>query len=61
MHSSAGLADVWAGNFSGTGRTDLLGILTEADHAVVVAQQGRSGRTSWSGGYDTRAGGKPDF
>ena len=61
VESSAGLADVWAGNFSGTGRMDLLDILTEPDRAVVVVQQGHSGRTSWSGAYDTRGGGKPIF
>jgi hypothetical protein len=61
VESSAGLADVWGGDFSGTGRMDLLGILTEPDRAVVVVQHGRSGRTSWSGAYDTRGGGKPIF
>ncbi|MDX6200380.1 MAG: hypothetical protein QOJ79_3531 [Actinomycetota bacterium] len=59
VESSATLADVWGGDFTGTGRTDVLSLLTEPDRAVVVVQNGRTGGTSWSGGYDARRDLKP--
>jgi outer membrane protein assembly factor BamB len=52
--SAANLTDVWTGDFRGTGRADLLDVLIEPDRAVVVVQDGRAGRTTWSGDYDTQ-------
>jgi outer membrane protein assembly factor BamB len=61
VDSTAALTDVWGGSFTTTRRTDLLAVLTEADRAVVVVQDGRTGRTSWSGAYDILRGGKPTY
>jgi hypothetical protein len=56
--SSAVLVDIWAGDFTATGRRDLLGVLTEPDRAVTVVQDGRSGRTAWLAGYAATSRGK---